>query len=77
MTTKYTIGKEHTGMQLSCRQKGFFDLGLGLGLFLLFGGTAAVITANEEKESTTEVAVMQELKQTSQNQHYVFYDTDC
>jgi hypothetical protein len=30
------------------KQRGFFDLGLGLGLMLVFGGTAAVIDENKD-----------------------------
>lgn len=29
------------------KQHGFFDLGIGLGLLLVFGGTAAVVTPDE------------------------------
>ena len=45
----------------TCRkQGGFFDLGLGLGLVLVFGGTAAVIDKNTEQQEqlakpTTEI----------------------
>ena len=75
MITKYICSKKLTKKQLFCKQKGFFDFGLGLGLFLLFAGTSAVITANEKNELTEEVAVVQD--QSSQSQHYAFYDTDC
>lgn len=34
----------------SHKQKGFLDLGLGLGLLLLFGGTATVITPDTESQ---------------------------
>ena len=75
MTTKHIIFKKCTGKQLSGKQKGFFDFGVGLGLFLAFAGTAAVVTANEKNNSDEEVAVVQE--QSSQSQRYAFYDSDC
>jgi hypothetical protein len=59
----------------SGKQQGFFDLGLGLGLFLLFSGTAAVITATRDIESVDKVAVAQE--QISQSQRYVNDDEGC
>ncbi|MEJ2180996.1 MAG: hypothetical protein P8Y28_11305 [Gammaproteobacteria bacterium] len=75
MTTKHiTLGK-HADKQMSGKQKGFFDFGLGLGLFLAFAGTAAVVTANEKNKSTEESSVVQE--QSSQSQRYALYDTDC
>lgn len=33
------------------KQKGFFDLGLSLGLMLVFGGTAAVIDSKESGQN--------------------------
>jgi len=33
------------------KQQGFFDLGLGLALTLIFGGTAATIEANHKETS--------------------------
>ena len=32
------------------KQRGFFDLGIGLGLLALFGGTAAVVTQDKNDE---------------------------
>lgn len=75
MTTNHITFEKHAGKQISGRQKGFFDFGVGLGLFLAFAGTAAVITANEKNNSDEEVAVVQE--QSSQSQRYAFYDSDC
>lgn len=34
------------------KQRGFFDLGIGLGLLLLFGGTSVVISSNHEAQRT-------------------------
>lgn len=41
-------------MKINCKhskQKGFFDLGLSLGLMLVFGGTAAVVESKESEQS--------------------------
>lgn len=32
------------------KQRGFFDLGLGIGLMIIFGGTAAVITPDNSRQ---------------------------
>jgi hypothetical protein len=69
MTTKYFVCKKQTHKQL-----GFFDLGIGLGFFLLFSGVAAVITTTNDNDSKETVA-MQE--QTAQSQYYVTIDPEC
>lgn len=35
------------------RQRGFFDLGIGIGLMILFSGTAAVVTQNNSTQNDT------------------------
>ena len=69
MTTKYFVcnKQEH-------KQSGFFDLGIGVGLFLLFSGVAAVITTTSDNDSKETVAMQ---KQTVQSQYYVAIDPGC
>ena len=69
MTTKYVVCKKQANKQL-----GFFSVGIGLGLFLLFGGTAAVLSATSDKESKETVAMQ---KQASQSQYYTPYEPGC
>ncbi len=73
MTTKYFVCKKQAH-----KQSGFFDMGIGVGLFLLFSGIATVITTtsdNNSKETVTEKVAMQD--QTSQSQYYVAIDPEC
>lgn len=73
MTTKYFVCNKRAH-----KQSGFFDLGIGVGLFLLFSGIAAVITTtndDESKEIVAERTAMQQ--QTAQSQYYVAIDPEC
>jgi len=36
---------------IKCKQHGFFTFGLGLGLMILFGGTAAMISTKTDDQS--------------------------
>jgi len=69
MIMKYFICKKQVNKQL-----GFFDLGIGLGLFLLFSGVGAVITTTSDNDSKETVAMQ---KQTVQSQYYVAIDPEC
>lgn len=51
-------GLNHTGREfimatnrLESKQRGFFDLGLGLVLSVIFGGTAAVVDSKEAEQN--------------------------
>ena len=73
MTTKYFACNKQAH-----KQSGFFDMGIGVGLFLLFSGVAAVLTTtsdNESKETVTEKVALQEPN--SQSQYYVAIDPEC
>ena len=69
MTTKYFVCNKQAH-----KQSGFFDLGIGVGLFLLFSGVAAVITTTSDNDSKETVAMQ---KQTVQSQYYVAIDPEC
>lgn len=77
MNTTNIVNKARVNGTPRGRQSGFFDFGLGLGLFLLFGGTAAVITANEQKNQTEDIAVIQDQPVQQEMLAYGDIDTDC
>lgn len=77
MNTTNIVNNTRVNSTPSGRQSGFFDFGLGVGLFLLFGGTAAVITANEQKNQTENIAVIQDQPVQQEMLAYGDIDTDC